>query len=560
MNETEVIIAGSGPTGLMMAALLVRRGVKVRVLDENEQQAHETRAFGIQARSMELFLNIGLADEVMKRGRIATGAQIYVDGEKAAEIAIDDLGRDDTPYSFLLMLPQSETEQILVYDLGLRGVTVEHRVKVTGFTQSADGVEVQATGPDGEARTYRGAYLIGADGAHSIVRKTLGLKFEGAPYPMTFLLADCRIEWPLDFERLKIFLRQRQLGVFLPLRDTKLNRLLVADLHESAPTEKTAEASGSEPVTLEEVQAAMRAACGFDVTLSEPKWLSRYRLHHRGVDRYRVGRVFVAGDAAHIHSPAGGQGMNTGLQDAANLAWKLALVLRGEAPDALLDTYHAERWPVGQRVLEYTDRIFSFMASSKGWVASLRNFLLPTVMGTITKSNRVRGRAFHFISQLGIRYEPNEGGAFLHDELSPGAPRAWKEGLTPGHRAPNGLITRHRDVFDLIDGYRFHLLAFSRHPLQEKEIGWLSDALSEFAKAAPLELKAHLIASTLSGQDPRLIRAETAHAFNEYGVTGEVTQALFLVRPDGYIAFRSDRLDLTPLAAFLGKWVARAPA
>jgi hypothetical protein len=173
----------------------------------------------------------------------------------------------------------------------------------------------------------------------------------------------------------------------------------------------------------------------------------------------------------------------------------------------------------------------------------------------VTKSGRVRARAFHFISQLGIRYEKSEGGAFLHDELSEKAPSTWKEGLTPGHRAPNGAIARHLDVFDLIDGYRFHLLAFSRRPLEEKEIVALSDALLELARVSPVDLHTHMVAKTLIGQDPRLLRAEESGAFDEYGLTRETPQGLFLVRPDGYVAFRSDRLDLAPLGAFLASWM-----
>ena len=164
------------------------------------------------------------------------------------------------------------------------------------------------------------------------------------------------------------------------------------------------------------------------MTLSDPVWTTRYRIHHRAVNKYRERRVFVAGDAAHIHSPAGGQGMNTGLQDAANLAWKLAAVLRGGAADALLDTYHSERWPVGQKVLEFTDRVFSTMTSQSGWIALIRNMLLPLFGAVITRSGTARSRAFHFISQLGIRYEES---TFVKDGSHSRAASAWREGPAP---------------------------------------------------------------------------------------------------------------------------------
>ena len=283
--------------------------------------------------------------------------------------------------------------------------------------------------------------------------------------------------------------------------------------------------------------------------LSDPVWTSRYRIHHRGVNHYSVGRVFVAGDAAHIHSPAGGQGMNTGLQDAANLAWKLALVLQGSAGPDLLGSYDTERRPVGERVLAYTDRAFTAMTSQEGWVASLRGAVLPIVAATISRLGFARAKAFHFISQLGIRYEP---GAFVREGASANAGAAFRRGPAAGHRAPNAAIGRDRDVFGLIDGYRFHLLALSRAPLGEEEIARVTGELNDLAAAASsLGLQTTLVAHSLIGRDPRLVRAESAQAFAAYGVDADTPQALYLVRPDGYVAWRSDSLDVAGCGAFL---------
>ncbi len=435
-TQTEVVIVGSGPTGLMAAGLLARCGIRVRILDKSEQQAHESRAFGVQARSLELFLNIGLAEKLLDRGLIAGGAQIYLDGKQVSELNFDDIGRADTPYSFLLMCPQSEIEAILVEDLERQGISVEHNALVTGFTQSEQGVVVQARDKAGTRLEVRASYLIGADGAHSIVRKTLGLTYQGDAYPQAFVLADCKIDWPLDYDHMKLFLRGRRFAVYLPLKGKDICRVLALMPEPpgpAAPDTPGAEATSAEPTSLDEVQSAFREAFGPGVTLSDPVWMTRYRLHHRGVNHYRQGRVFVGGDAAHIHSPAGGQGMNTGLQDAANLAWKLAAVLRGGAPDALLETYHTERWPVGQKVLEFTDRIFSTMTSQSGWFAMIRNTLLPVFGALITRSGTARSRAFHFISQLGIRYDES---AFVKDGSSPSAASPWREGPPPAAALP----------------------------------------------------------------------------------------------------------------------------
>lgn len=546
-SKTDVVIVGAGPTGLMAAALLARCGVSVRILDKNARQAQESRAFGVHAKSLELLLNIGLAEEFLDRGLLASGAQIYVNGEQAAEINFDDIGRADTPYSFLLMVPQWDIEEILANDVRRFGIEVEHNTEVTRFTQSADGVVVRARDRTGLEIEIEGSYLIGADGAHSVVRKTLGLRFDGAPYPQTFLLADCKVDWPLDYDHMKLFFRGRDMAVYLPLRGKETCRLIVIKPVEP-DGDTSIEAQGSSDVSLEEVERALRGASGLDVRLHDPKWLSRYKVHHRGVDRYGEGRAFVAGDAAHIHSPAGGQGMNTGLQDAANLAWKLALVLKGKASPALLDTYHTERWPVGQKVLQYTDKLFSVVASQTGWVAALRNMLLPVFAGTISRSGTARARAFHFISQLGIRY--HESG-FVHDASSPDAPRAWREGLTAGRRAPDGLVQRDRDVFDLIKGYRFHVLALSKTPLSGGEIESLTADLAGLPKSPGVPLETHVIAGSLVGRDGRIVRAESNQVFDAYGLTRETNQALYLVRPDGYIAYRSDRLDVSGLKEFI---------
>jgi 2-polyprenyl-6-methoxyphenol hydroxylase-like FAD-dependent oxidoreductase len=557
--ETDVLIVGSGPTGLMAATLLARCGVRVRIVDKTEQQAHESRAFGVQAKSLELMLNIGLAEEFLNRGVIAAGAQVFLDGKQVSELNFDDIGRPDTPYSFLLMVPQWDIEAILVDDLTRQGIEVEHGVEVIGFAQNEEGVIARARGKAGGSFEINAAYLIGADGAHSIVRKTLGLTYEGDAYPQGFLLADCKIDWSLDYDHMKLFLHGRHFAVYLPLKGKDVCRV-IAMMDEppaaATPGSREAEATSAEPISLEEVQTAFRQAYGPAVTLRDAVWTTRYRIHHRGVNKYRDRRVFVAGDAAHIHSPAGGQGMNTGLQDAANLAWKLAAVLRGGAPESLLDTYHSERWPVGQKVLEFTDRVFSTMTAQSGWIASIRNMLLPLFGAVITRSGTARSRAFHFISQLGIRYEES---TFVKDGSYSRAASAWREGPSAGRRAPNGQIARNCDVFSLIKGYRWHVLALSRKPLSREEIESLATELAALPRSIGVALETHIVAHSLLGRDARIVQAESNQAFEAYGVSAETPRALYFIRPDGYVAFRSNGLDFTALRDFMACFTGLEP-
>lgn len=240
--------------------------------------------------------------------------------------------------------------------------------------------------------------------------------------------------------------------------------------------------------------------------------------------------------------------MNTGLQDAANLAWKVAMAVRGQAAAGLLESYHQRRWPIGQKILNYTDKLFAGMSSQTGWVAAVRNTIMPIFAATVTKFDFARSTAFHFLSQLGIHYHDNP---YLLDDASPKAPRAWVGGLTAGRRAPNALIARNVDVFSLIHGYRFHVLAISRTPLTTAQIDRLVQDLATLPKNIGIDIKTHVIAHTLIGLDERIQRVENADVFRAYGVSNETPQALFFIRPDGHIAYRADRLDVGGLRKFI---------
>ena len=543
----DVLVVGAGPTGLMAATLLARRGVRVRIVDARTEASRESRAFAVQARTMELFQQIGIVDEFLDRGIVNPGIDFFVGGRRVGGFDYDRAASPDTPYPFIFLLPQSRTEAILIDDLARHGVTVERGVTVTGLDQDEDGITVQAREASGAPIQVRVPYVVGADGAHSAVRKALGLAFVGAKYAPTFLLADCRIDWPagsdLDHDRFRVFLHGASVALFLPLDGTRCSRVMATD--HSGRVDAGGEAATQ--LDLPELQRAFTEASGLAVRLSDPAWTTRYRVHHRGVDRYGRGRAFLAGDAAHIHSPAGGQGMNTGLQDAANLAWKLAAVIRDGASADLLDTYDAERRPVGQQVVETSDRMFTAVAGQTGWEATVRDWLARPVSATIAHLDAVQHRAFRRLGQLGITHPP---GRYVED----GAAGLGQSGPQVGHRAPNAAVTRDRSVFDLTTGYGFTVLAFSRKALEGDARHRIVDDLDALRRDGVV---AHLVARNAIGRDGRSIAATSPEAFDRYGLGRRDGQAIYVLRPDGYVAWRGEGLDVAGCGRFLERFAQR---
>lgn len=540
--DCEVLIVGAGPTGLMAAALLQRSGVKVRIVDKRAGPATESRAFAVQARTVELFQSLGLADALMDCGIANTSIHFHVAGKPIGRLNFDRANAPDTPYPFILMVPQSETEGVLIDDLTSRGIAIERSVDVQTVVQTDSRVCVRCIGADGHAFDISCAYLIGSDGAHSIVRKQLGLPFEGASYEQSFLLADCQVDWQYDHHHFRIFMNRERIGLFLPLKGQQVSRVMATDLRDDK--------SKSLEMSLDELQQAFREATQLPVTLCNPVWTTRYRTHHRGVDRYRVGRAFLAGDAAHIHSPAGGQGMNTGLQDAANLAWKLAAALRSGADDALLDSYHHERYPVGQDLLRFTDKLFSAVAAQRGWRSALRDRLASFVMRRATHLPVPHRKSFRRLSELSIAYKRGE---FVDDAVD-----SPERGPTAGQRAPDAYVRRGTTVFDLVDGYRFSLLVLSRRTLADDEITAMHATLLRLRSRSD-RLQTQLVSRVVARRDARVVAPETAEVFERYGLQEPEAQALYLIRPDGYIAWRCAGLDFEACAQFLHRFGPRPP-
>lgn len=348
--ETDILIVGAGPVGLLLATELARDGVDVKIIDRMGQRSYFCKALGVTARTLEIFEDIGIVQDAIDAGVWLAGVTVFDNGARAKALDVPSVG---LPYG-ALSLPQYETERLLERALARHGKAVDYGWTFTGCQPVPDGIVAHAEDAAGNVREFRCRWLVGCDGAHSKVRGGLGLAFEGGKYPQTFVLADVEVDWDLPRGRAYRFLHSS---------DATLPSLVVIPIHGSVSRYRLSTIKPEQPgndreasPSLERIEAIMSPSLPPGTRLRNMRWSSVYSVSHRIVPSYASGRVFIAGDAAHIHPPVGGQGMNTGLQDAHNLAWKLTLAARGIAAPGLLDSYSAERHPVGLDVVEETSR------------------------------------------------------------------------------------------------------------------------------------------------------------------------------------------------------------
>ncbi len=540
-NSPKALVVGAGPTGLMMAAELARHGVPCRIIDKLPHATTTSKALALHARTLEVFEQIGIIEEVLNQGLKLHGMSIHADGHRIMHISLDDL---HGPYPFVLSLPQSETERILGKHLERLGIQVERQVELVSFTQDEQAVTAILRHADGCEETVTPPWLIGCDGAHSAVRHILHIPFNGAPYPEAFALADVHMQWPLPDDEAYIFLQQEGLLAVFPMRGGR-HRLIV---------EMAAEA-GDEQMpdpTLEDIQRYLNTFAPAGSIASDPAWLAAFRSHLRHAERTRQGRVFLAGDAAHIHSPAGGQGMNTGLQDAYNLAWKLALVNAGHAPASLLDTYQIERQPVAESVMRMSDLMIKGATLRSPITQQIRNRLVPLLV----QQDFIQQRITSQIAELSINYRKSpivaehHSGHFSRGHLI-GGPRA-------GDRAPdagplpraNGTTTR---LFEILRSTRHTLLLLADAGSDSATYQRLAALADEINTRYGQQIISYLIAAgdetplDIASRVPILFDPELA-LHQRYGAASE---CLYLIRPDGYIAFRSSPADAASLHDYL---------
>jgi 2-polyprenyl-6-methoxyphenol hydroxylase-like FAD-dependent oxidoreductase len=539
MNEQviPVLIVGAGPTGLTMATQLARYGVAVRII-EREPDPHVTsRALVVMPRSLEIFDDMGVIDQAIAVGNQVEGLAITFTSKR---VDMDIVGlltgpQNHTGYPRLRTLSQHDTERILTESLARRGVQIERGKALTDLSQDDDAVTVSLRGEDGSVEALRCRWVIGCDGAHSAVRRAVGIPFVGKTYTDEFIMADAELDW--DHPHGPMYAFPSPVGIFAAFSMPGENRYRIfGNVRPGSGAEY------SEP-THEEFEEMIAQRVPFPAEVVKEHWVTRYRVHSRSVPRYRDGRVFLVGDAAHVHSPAGAQGMNTGIQDAYNLAWKLALVERGIADVSVLDSYDAERHAVGVQLLKTTDRLFSVIAGQNVLSRIVRGRIGPVVAGLVLTRPSVRRFFVGTLAQLRIRY--------------PGSPlnaadgSGWGDAPAPGERAREAELLidgKPGRVHEVLRGTHHTVVLFTGLDDAARPAVELCRIAERIESSYPGLVKARVISAERYADHPAALGDPDRSAHRQYGVTAA---SAFVIRPDAHIGYRGRPVDVDRLMADL---------
>ncbi|HEX6124757.1 MAG TPA: FAD-dependent monooxygenase [Pyrinomonadaceae bacterium] len=508
-SKTDVIIIGAGPTGLAMACQLIRYGVDVMIVDRKETTTPYSKAIGVQARTLEIYEQIGLADRLVDLGWKAEGARLIVGGQVRGKIDFSDIGIGMSPYPFVLLVEQGKHEKLLHDHIRSHGKEVKWLTELQSFSHDSSGVHAIVKTPEGESETIDAKYLVGCDGAKSPVRHALGLSFEGSTFERMFYVADVELDWELSHDAVTVVLMKNNLLAFFPMTGDRQWRIVGTFPEEFSKDEGE--------VLYEEIEEQIKRDSEMALDITGVNWFSTYKVHTRHVSRFSEGRCFLAGDAAHIHSPAGAQGMNTGIQDGYNLAWKLAMVLRGSCGEKLLESYNEERLANAENLLKTTDRFFNLVASPEPILSYLRMHVFPYVAGAAFSFDAVRKFVFPRISQIAINYRDSSlsnrsGGGDLD--------------VKAGDRLPY-FVADGESVYDKLREPKFHLLTFSDGVGNQPD-DRLSAEFSDYVDSHRIPIY------------PRVAEIfGTEESFN------------LLLRPDNYVAAVSKDTSLAPIENYL---------
>ncbi|CAN5663126.1 FAD-dependent monooxygenase [soil metagenome] len=509
--KTNVIIVGAGPTGLALACQFIRFGVDFVIFDKKEAITPHSKAIGVQARTLEIYEQINLAQDLIAQGAIAERARMVVGGKVRGEAVFSEMGAGLSPYPFILMVEQGRHEKILYDFIKSNGRDVLWNTELENFTQDESGVQANIKNANGETETIEAKFLLACDGAKSLVRHALGLTFEGSTFERMFYVADVQIDWKFSHDAGHAFLLKNNLLAFFPMTGDQQWRIVGTFPEEFAKDEGD--------VLYEEIEEQMKKDAELELNITKVNWFSTYKVHTRRVNKFSEGRCFLAGDSAHIHTPAGAQGMNTGIQDGYNLAWKIAIVLRGKVSEKVLKTYNEERLPNAENLLKTTDRFFNLAASPDAFLSLVRIYVFPYLAGFAFSIDAVKKFVFPRVSQIGINYR--------HSSLSE---TDGSFSVRAGDRMPYFEVEG-ISIYNELHEPKFHLLTFfdgsgNLPDYPEK----FTNEYADFVDLHDLPLYPHIA-----------------------NIFGANKSFMILLRPDNYIGFISSEISFAKVENYFAK-------
>ncbi len=465
---TQIVILGAGPTGLSMAAQLIRYKIDFIILEKNEKTTHLSKAVAVQARTLEIFQELGISDEAVKQGQVTTAVNLFHNGKQKAAINLTGIGDGLRAFSFVLSLEQSRTEQLLVDFLAANNYCVQWGSTFTQFRENKNAVTVYYTDSKGLSHEIEATYLVGCDGPGSALRHQLGLAFKGDTIPKIFYVADTFLKSSvINRNELYMFMIKKGFILFFPMKPQEHYRI-IGVLPEAYDTSQLRDFSSVKDSIKNEIKVPIE----FEVV----SWFSSYKVHSRKAQSFESGRCFIAGDAAHIHTPAGGQGMNTGIQDAYNLAWKIAYKLKGEVNSEVLKSYNTERNRNARNLLQTTDKLFDLMAGTTSFWRLVRLHFFAVILRMLAHNRAVKKRIFPLLSQTGISYKDS----FL-------TIRSSIANVKAGIRMPHFVFSDGRQILSYLTEPSFKILFFGDKHLNESDelnkiISIISISLTETPK------------------------------------------------------------------------------
>ena len=518
-SHSSVIIVGAGPTGLMLAAQLLRFGIQPIIIDSKTELSKESRALAVQARSLEIFRQMGLEEAALKEGNIAKGLILHVDTEEVAHINLSNIGAGKSAFPYVLILEQSKTERILVDYLTSHTCPIYWNTQLIDVHQT-DKVATIKIIRNGAEEIISCDWLIGADGSSSRVRKSLNIAFSGGTYNHKFFLADVKSGQGVTADAVRAFFTANGFTAVFPMHDA--NYRFIGVLPRAL--------SDKPDLSFDDLRPYLTYNLGFPMTEQCCNWFSIYQVHHRMAERFKTQRCFLIGDAAHIHSPAGGQGMNTGLQDAYNLAWKLAGVIDQKYSEAILDSYPEERMPVAQRLLKTTDRLFTLIVGQNWIIRKVRNLLLPLFRSKRMKSASLNHAIFGLISQTALNYRQSP--LSLHHSIA--------KKIKAGDRLPyikfyDEKLKQETDLHSWCEPIGFTLIIIGQ--LSQRDVL----AVAKWIKLTyPNGLNFFYLPPSKRNQ----------HVFSCFEIRENNRKAI-VVRPDMYIGYMNDVVDIELIGGYL---------